>query len=120
MNILWVFIGGGLGAAARWLLADYLSSASSFPMGTFSVNMVGCLLIGIMSAILFNQAFKWELLLIVGFLGGFTTFSSFGLDMFKLIQASDYRNLLSYVLLSNVLGLILVIIGHKTTTYFIN
>ncbi|MBT8327217.1 MAG: fluoride efflux transporter CrcB [Bacteroidia bacterium] len=120
MHFFWVFIGGGLGAAARWLLSDYLSSGSSFPMGTFSVNMIGCFLIGIVSAILFEHSVKWELLLIVGFLGGFTTFSSFGLDMFKLIQTADYKNLLSYALLSNVLGLILVIIGHKATTYFIS
>ena len=120
MNFLWVFIGGGLGAAARWLISGYLGSASSFPIGTFSVNMIGCLLIGIVSAFLFEHAIKWELLLIIGFLGGFTTFASFGLDIFKLIQTADYKNLLSYVLLSNVLGLILVIIGHKATTYFIN
>ena len=119
MNVFWVFLGGGLGAALRWLVSGYLSSSSNFPTGTFTVNMIGCLLIGILSAFLFENSSRWELLLVVGFLGGFTTFSSFGLDVFKLMQMGDYKNLLSYVVLSNVLGIILVILGHKSTTYWI-
>ena len=118
--MLWVFIGGGIGAVLRWLFSSSLESSSSFPLGTFSVNMLGCLLIGIFSAFLLEHSTKWELLVIVGFLGGFTTFSSFGLDMFKLIQTADYKNLLSYIVLSNVLGLILVIIGNRAATYFVN
>ncbi len=115
MNLIYVIVGGGIGAGLRWLIASYLQSSSSFPFGTFTVNMIGCLLIGILSVFLFEQASKWHLLLTVGFLGGFTTFSSFGLDMFKLLKASDYKMLLSYILASNVLGLLFVILGHKIT-----
>jgi len=111
MNLLWVILGGGLGAALRWFIASGISS-DGFPYGTFTVNLVGCLLIGGASYFLLNQP-KMSLFLITGFLGGFTTFSSFGLDAVKLLQAENYKTLISYVLLSNVLGIMLVILGHK-------
>jgi len=119
MNWIYIFLGSGIGAASRWALSSYLQSSSSFPYGTFSVNMIGCLLIGILSVFLFQNTGKWELLLIVGFLGGFTTFSSFGLDIFKLLKSTDYKTLLTYVIMSNVLGLLLVITGNKVTTMII-
>jgi len=112
MNLLYVFLGGGLGAACRWFASTQMSSASGFPTGTLAVNLVGCLLIGLASAYLVNQP-KLSLFLIVGFLGGFTTFSSFGLDAWRMLNLGDYKNLVTYLLLSNVIGILLVIFGHK-------
>jgi CrcB protein len=120
MNLIYVFIGGGVGAALRWMLSSYLQTSSPFPLGTFAVNMIGCLLIGILSVFIIQNSNKWELLLMVGFLGGFTTFSSFGFDLFKLLKTSNYNMLLTYVLASNVLGLILVIVGNKLTSLVVN
>jgi CrcB protein len=59
------------------------------------------------------------LFLITGLLGGFTTFSSFGLDAFKLLQIQEYKKLIVYVALSNILGIALVILAHKITTFLI-
>ncbi len=117
MNMFYVILGGGVGAGVRWLLTGFLNSAQ-FPMGTLSVNLLGCLFIGVASCLLLNSP-KMSLLLITGFLGGFTTFSSFGLDSFQLLRNQNYIKFLTYVGLSNVLGIILVILGHKTTSYFI-
>ncbi len=119
MNFVWVFLGGGIGAALRWVVSSNVQHNGAFPLGTFVVNMIGCLLIGILSVYLIQNTEKWNLLLVVGFLGGFTTFSSFGLDMFKLIQKEQISILLMYFTLSNILGLIFVVLGHKATTLLI-
>ena len=117
MNIGLIFIGGGLGAALRWWVSSEVSS-EAFPYGTLTVNLVGCLLIGVASAMLVSQP-RMSLLIITGFLGGFTTFSSFGLDAIGLLQQSDYKRFLTYVLSSNVLGVLLVVLGNKVASHFV-
>lgn len=117
MNVALVFLGGGLGAACRWLISSQLSASSGFPTGTLSVNLMGCFLIGIASVYLLQQP-KLSLLILVGFLGGFTTFSSFGLDAWRMLTAADYKNFAAYITLSNVGGILLVILGHKLATLF--
>lgn len=117
MNVALVFIGGGLGASLRWYITTNISS-EGFPYGTLTVNLVGCLLIGIASVFLFKEP-KLALLLITGFLGGFTTFSSFGLDALSLLREASYRKFLTYVLSSNVLGILFVVLGNKIGSQFI-
>ena len=117
MNVALVFLGGGLGAACRWLVSSQLSQGGGFPAGTLAVNLIGCFLIGIASVYLIQQP-KLSLLILVGFLGGFTTFSSFGLDAWQMLSSADYKNFATYVGLSNVLGILLVIFGHKLATFF--
>lgn len=117
MNIVYVFLGGGLGAACRWLISTQLASTDGFPFGTLAVNLLGCFLIGIASVYLVQQP-RLALFLLVGFLGGFTTFSSFGLDAWHMLSSSEYKNFATYVGLSNVLGILLVIFGHKLGTLF--
>ena len=111
MNLLWVILGGGLGAALRWWISSGMSS-DGFPYGTLTVNLIGCLLIGCASVFLLEQP-KLSLFIITGFLGGFTTFSSFGLDAMTLLHIGNYKTFFGYVFLSNVLGIMLVILGHK-------
>lgn len=114
MNAIYVFLGGGLGALCRWGLAQFVSSGpSGFPYATLYTNLLGCLLIGIASALIMQQHERMHFLFIVGFLGGFTTFSSFGLELFKLYQSGQIKIMLSYLVLSNVLGLLLVVIGNR-------
>ena len=116
MNWVLVFIGGGTGALCRWAvsLINPMSS-EGFPVNTTIVNLVGCLLIGIAAAVLVEGNQKMQLLLIMGFLGGFTTFSSFGLDLFRLIEQQQWQMAVIYVLLSNLVGVLLVLIGYKVT-----
>ena len=116
MNLVYVFLGGGLGAACRWLLSSQLMSNSEFPYGTLAVNLLGCFIIGIASVYLVQQP-KLSLFMLVGFLGGFTTFSSFGLDALHMLSASDYKNFAIYVGMSNIVGILLVIVGHKLGTF---
>jgi CrcB protein len=119
-SILMVFIGGGVGAAIRWLISLTLNSNSTgFPYATLVVNLVGCFLIGIASAFFLQSNDKLNLLLVVGFLGGFTTFSSFGLELFKFQEMGNWRMFTAYILLSNLLGVLLVIIGNRLTVKFI-
>ncbi len=89
MNLLAVFVGGGLGACARYLLqgAVYRWTGTGFPYGTLVVNVLGCLVIGVLMTS-FEDRFlvgsTVRLFLTVGILGGFTTFSSFSYETIAL------------------------------------
>ena len=116
MNWLLVACGGAMGACLRYG-AGFLwekPTTSLFPWATWSINLVGCLLAGIFFAftqrypILQNEA---RLLIMVGILGGFTTFSSFGLETFQLIRQGQLFMALSYTLSSVVCGVICLMIG---------
>ncbi len=109
-------IGGGIGSICRYLLAVYLSKTDSgiFPLGTFSVNFLGCLLIGVLLGLI--DANDWEHpgikhLLIVGFCGGFTTFSTFSAENFLLLQQGQPGMALLYSLCSVVVCLLALWLG---------
>lgn len=104
-NILLVAGGGAAGCVARYLLTRAAGRMVSgiFPFGTFSVNILGCLLIGVFAGILERQqpgGGALRLLLISGFCGGFTTFSSFALDNLTLHDAHALPTALLYTALS--------------------
>jgi fluoride exporter len=113
-----VFLGGGVGSLARFAvgLAVPRSSAERFPLATLTVNLLGCFAIGLILAYLKarNAPPAWHFALVLGVLGGFTTFSSFGYETFDLIRRNQLGVAVSYVLLSNALGLLLVWLGHRT------
>jgi CrcB protein len=106
-------IGGFLGTCGRFLtgkLAQMLF-ATSFPLGTMAVNLAGCLLIGVLYGLaerhqLINA--QMSLLLITGFCGGFTTFSTFANDGLLLLQNRHWLHVLLYVVGSVVLGILCV------------
>lgn len=114
-----ILIGGALGALSLYGIGQLLpaSNGNTFPVGTFCVNLIGCILIGgAMGAVLNNPAMRqyWPLL-VIGFLGGFTTFSSFGLETLQLIQNKQWQLAVYYVLGTNIAGLLLVYLGYKLT-----
>lgn len=94
MNILLVFIGGGLGAVARYLLQGgvYRVTGASFPYGTIVVNILGCFVIGLLMSSMeerFLAAPSLRIFLTIGILGGFTTFSSFSYETMALFREGD-------------------------------
>ena len=90
-----IFVGGGLGAMLRYGFGGLVQRAigSFFPWGTFVVNASGCLAIGILATLLEERSLlgpSWRLFLLVGVLGGYTTFSSFGLETWRLVETGDW------------------------------
>lgn len=115
MNWVFVACGGALGATLRYGAGFLISKPQGlFPWTTWSVNLLGCFFAGIFFA--FTQRFpilqnEVRLLLMVGILGGFTTFSSFGLETFQLIRQGQFPLALVYTLSSVVVGVICLAIG---------
>ena len=115
-QLLIVFIGGGLGAIMRFLIGKLLPySGKGFPWNTFCVNLLGCLLIGLLSGYFLRNSSENESSLIlfttVGFCGGFTTFSSFANENLSFIRSGDLNMFLIYSLLSFTSGILMVYFG---------
>jgi fluoride exporter len=117
-NLLLVVLGGGFGSIARYLLSYFLTknNATHFPWATFIANSIGCLIIGLLFGYIQKNNLQNEtlkLLLITGFCGGFTTFSTFSLENIQFIQNQNYNLAIIYTLASILVGLLAVIIGFK-------
>lgn len=110
---LFVFLGGGVGSVLRFGISGYFNG--QFPYGTFTVNLLGSLLIGLVLGFFEKQIFTnvHVLALAVGFCGGFTTFSSFAAENLKMLQNGQYLQFFFYVLLSLLLGITMVFLGFK-------
>ena len=116
MPVLAVAVGGAIGSVARYLMVGQMTRllGPSFPWGTLAVNVVGGLAIGILAE---AMALKWSvsqetrLFLITGFLGGFTTFSAFSLEVVALAQRGAFGPALIYIAASVVLSVGAVFVG---------
>jgi CrcB protein len=115
-NLLYIFLGGGFGSVLRFLVSSYTQkfwNINSFPLGTFVVNIIGCLLIGILSSSISKTDDYLKFLLTIGFCGGFTTFSTFSAENITLWENGNYLILILYILLSIILGFGAVYLGIK-------
>ena len=96
-----VFLGAGFGANLRFWLGAAIQErvGPSFPWGTFTINVTGSLVIGLVMGLLLNTTAApwWRLLIVVGFLGGYTTFSSFSYETIGLLQVKAYLPALGYI-----------------------
>lgn len=116
-NILWVGLGGMIGSIARYLvgLGMHKLLGAKFPWGTLAVNLVGCLAIGALSYMIQQRhelQISFRLFLVVGLLGGFTTFSAFGLETVEMVRESRVNLALLYVAVSVGIGLLAVAAGR--------
>lgn len=112
--IIWVALGGALGAVGRYLVGLSLKTASGFPWATMSVNILGSLLMGLVIGWLSRQnggSDALRLFVAVGILGGFTTFSAFSMDLFTLLERRDIATTMLYLGGSLIGGLLAFIIG---------
>ncbi len=122
LPVLAICIGASAGALARWGLGLWLTPGGIIPWGTLAANLIGGYLVGICIAVF--QAMPqldpvWRLLLITGFLGGLTTFSTFSAEVVGFLMAERYVLALGVATAHVVGSLLLTIAGIKSTTYLI-
>jgi len=113
---LLVFLGGGLGSVLRYLVGQAFQKTNiTFPLGTFLINIIGSLLIGILLGYFYKnpgESQQLKAFLVLGFCGGFTTFSAFSNESLALIQQHHYLNALLYIAGSVLLGIAATFIGY--------
>ena len=115
-----IAFGGALGAISRYWLSTAVErfNASMFPLGTFSVNVLGSFLIGVIFIIFAEKlqlVEQWRPIIVIGFLGAMTTFSTFSLDALLLFQQGHYNTALLYVLSSVLVCLFAAFAGMQFT-----
>jgi fluoride exporter len=121
-SLLIVALGGAIGSILRYLLSAWTHHHAvnwRFPIGTFTVNIIGCLMIGILAGLIVKHHFfsmEVRLFLFTGIAGGFTTFSAFGMETFYLLRRDEVLIAGSYVISSVVVGLVVVWIGFLLST----
>jgi CrcB protein len=117
MSLIYVMVGGGLGAMLRYIVMSFIGRLNfgTFPYATLAVNIFGSFLMGLWIAVMANmlpeRGRDLNLLFAVGVLGGFTTFSTFSLDIFYLVERGDNIQAVIYVLASVLLSFLALIGG---------
>lgn len=118
-----IFIGAGIGGVLRYLITGWAQNltinASLFPTGTLTVNILGCLIIGFLATALTGHTAPiridepYRIAILVGILGGFTTFSSFGYETLELLKEREFILATLNILISNLGGLAATFLGWK-------
>jgi CrcB protein len=121
-NLLILGLGGFLGAISRYLLSDYVQNLfrqTNFPYGTLVVNILGCFVLGLLTHAAGARGLldaQTRLFLMVGFVGAFTTFSTFSVESASLFQNGQNTAGMLNILSSNLLGLVFVFIGQSVAS----
>lgn len=111
-NILLVAFGGAGGSILRYG-ASCIITTKKFPLNTFTVNIIGCFVIGLLMGYFIKQQNmqSWQMLLVTGFCGGFTTFSAFSYDVVLLLQQQRFTTALLYIFSTLFFGILSTIAG---------
>lgn len=113
---LLVFVGAGLGGVLRYWISEAVATPpNGFPFATLLINAVGCLTIGVLVGLQPAMTVGPRLLLLVGVLGGFTTFSAYAREVLDLWRAGQPWLACVYLLSSNILAISLAAAGYRTT-----
>jgi CrcB protein len=116
-NCFWITLAGGIGSLSRFYLNEKVETwfGKAFPFGTMLVNMLGCLLFGVVwgSCAKGVMSAEMRLILLVGFMGGFTTFSSFAFHNEQMLMNRQWGYLLTNVLVQNIVGIVAIWVGIK-------
>jgi CrcB protein len=122
-TILYIAMGGALGALLRYVVGIWLKPEyhAAFPVHTFVINTIGCLLIGIVFSYLaiYGPHTGLQLFVITGILGGFTTFSSFTMETVYLFQNGETFKGFLYVMLSNCCGITAAWLGYSMVKWIV-
>ncbi|MBM3785029.1 MAG: fluoride efflux transporter CrcB [Acidobacteria bacterium] len=112
MRYFWIALAGGAGSVCRYLIWRAVSVPdSAMPYGTLAVNIIGCFAIGVAGRGIQDEMARFAV--ITGFLGGFTTFSAFGMETLQLFRAGFAGTAVAYAALSNLGGLAAAWLGWK-------
>ncbi|OHB54814.1 MAG: chromosome condensation protein CrcB [Planctomycetes bacterium RBG_13_44_8b] len=115
-KILYIALAGAAGTLARYWLSGIVQRniTAQFPFGTAAVNIIGCLVFGLLWAVLENRlsiSGQTRIIIFVGFFGAFTTFSSVMFETAQMLDESQWLWASANIILQNVLGLVSIIIG---------
>ena len=117
MDLVYVALGSALGGVCRYLASLALNAPKGFPWGTFAVNVLGALAIGLFSGWFARgvggaHAAAWRAFAVVGFCGGFTTFSTFSNEAFRMLEGAQWGQAAVYVFGSVLAGFAAVALGY--------
>ncbi len=115
-KLIYIMLGGALGALLRYMLSGFVYRVTNyyfFPSGTLFVNLLGALIIGFLFGAFQNITIpnNIRVFIFIGFLGAFTTFSTYSLETFNLLKDSEYKFAILNILLNNVFSILFVFIG---------
>ncbi len=115
LKLIAIISGGALGALARYLVGGLVDN-SIWPIPTLTVNMIGCFVIGLLLPITSRMVISPELhsMIFIGFLGAFTTFSTFALETTNLIRTNQWIPAIINIVVSNIGGVLMVVLGLIT------
>ena len=120
--ILSIGVGGFIGGILRYLLSQFIQTKflSTFPFGTLGVNIIGCLVIGLVYGLSDrgNLTQEWRLFLATGICGGFTTFSAFSNETFGMLRDGQYVYAVTYITVSVIFGVLATFSGFSIIKLF--